>query len=116
VSEDRQDLRVERALLQAAAEWESFGRGKQRQQEQIDNAKRLSEVARKSAKRTRLFSVALAVLLFGSLGLAWYAKRQQAIAESRQFAAQARQNLDRDPASSLALAIRAVRRFRTEQF
>jgi hypothetical protein len=163
VSEDRQDLRVERALLQAAQEWESFGRDagtllkgarlaqaeewsgkhggelpdsareflrisiaardeeiqkeKERQQEQIDNAKRLGEAAeaRKSAKRTRFFSVALAVLLLCSLGLAWYAQRQQAIAESRQFAAQARQNLDVDPTASLLLAIRAVHRFKTEQ-
>jgi hypothetical protein len=47
--------------------------------------------------------------------LAWYAQRQQAIAESRQFAAQARQKFDVDPAASLLLAIRAVHRFRTEQ-
>jgi hypothetical protein len=110
-------------------ETRKFQKERERQQEQLANAKRLregaeagalsearvAEAARKSAKRTKWFSSALAVLLLGSLGLAWYAQRQQAIAESRQLAAQARQNLDRDPASSLALAIRAVRRFRTEQ-
>jgi WD40 repeat protein len=55
------------------------------------------------------------VLASAAVGFAWYAQRQRVIAESRQFAAQAQQNLEIDPAISLPFAIRAVRRFGTEE-
>ena len=190
VSEDREDLRVERAILQAAGEWKTFGKDsgallkgarliqaeewsarharelpkeaseflrasiadrdeelqkeKDRQQEQIDSAKRLSaeaearavaeqraresaegralsearvaEAARKSATRTTWFSAALAFLLFGSLVLVWYAQRQRAVAESRQLASQAEEAQNNgDPLTGLKLAIQAGRRYKTEE-
>jgi WD40 repeat protein/energy-coupling factor transporter ATP-binding protein EcfA2 len=175
VNEDRQDLRVERSILQAAKEWEGFGRDsgallkgaklaqaeewsvkhpgelpgdaseflrrsvaardeeaedeRDRQREKIANAERLSKeaearalsearaavAARKSATRIRWFSAALAVLLLGTAGLAWWAQRQRAIAESRLLAAQAQRNLDVDSAESLRLAIRAAHYYKTEE-
>jgi WD40 repeat protein len=82
-------------------------------------ARRLSEVraaetARRRKQLTERFIAALLPLILLVSGLAWWAQRQLAIAESRQFAAQAQQDLEVDSAASLRLAIRAVQRFRTE--
>jgi hypothetical protein len=84
----------------------------------LDALQKAFQSRRQSVKRIRALqavSAVLFVLLLGALGTAWYALRQQAIAESRLLAPQAQQEMLAEPTSSLALAIHAMRRFKTEQ-
>src|SRR5579864_4108387 len=59
-----------------------------------------------AASRLRWFSSALASLLLVALGAAWFAHRQQVLAEARTLAAQSEQMLGRDQGRALDLAIR----------
>ena len=84
----------------------------------LDALQKAFQNLRQSVKRIRAFqavSATLFVLLLGALASAWYAKRQQAIAESRLLAEQARQELDAASGivSGVGHSCRAP--FRTEQ-
>jgi len=70
---------------------------------------------KKEIIRLRWFSFGLATLLLVAIGATWYARNQQAIAESRALAAQAEEALNHDQPAALNLAIRAWGTFRTSE-
>ena len=65
--------------------------------------------------RLRWFSVVVALMLLIAIGATGYARRQQLIAQSRAFAAQAEVTLSRDQTAALNLAVKAWQTARTSE-
>jgi WD40 repeat protein/energy-coupling factor transporter ATP-binding protein EcfA2 len=105
-------------------EWEVAREKQLRQQAEAraaaEEMRRVAEVAaadqaRCSALRSRRLSYALGALLTTALGVAWWAREEQLIAQSRELAAQAEQLKAQDQQEALDLAIRGWRRAKTAE-
>jgi WD40 repeat protein/DNA-binding winged helix-turn-helix (wHTH) protein len=139
ITAQRDSLRLERRLRQAAQEWEDVKRdpgallqGARLAQAEEWLAKSLQppssvrdfvlasveargEAAQKKLARSRWFSCALALLLILAMGMAWYTYRLQLREKSRALAAQAEEMRDRDQGQALDLAIHGWQTAKTDE-
>ncbi len=99
----------EMARRENEAKERELGRQQELRQEaeaRADAEKRLRQAEHSASARFRLLSAVLAGLFAAAATIAWFAHKQQLLAESRTMAAQAEQIRERDRAAALTLAIR----------
>jgi WD40 repeat protein len=101
----------------AAALQEEYIRASQKSEaEEVQRLTDSNEQKRRRAKRFRQLSIALGATLILVIGVAFFALRQRAQAESRQFAAQAQQSFALgDSSAALREGIEAVERWPTDE-
>src|SRR5262249_28656391 len=94
---------------------EAIQKERDARERELAQQKDLARLAQLSAVRFRWFSSALAVMLVVAVGAAWFARRQQVLAETRAFAAQAGELHSIDHGRALELALRSWNMARTNE-